>query len=139
MNDYSEGKRLITALINFRPGFTQSELRDVLDMDAVVLRTILDSLEAEGLIGHWNDGKDIHYLCQVRENGEMFQDKSKQIMDYISLNPGVTQKEMAEYFDTSRKVIYYHIDKLKNEHRIMIKKEGRRNLHFPAGSNGDVW
>ena len=133
-------RKIIYNYISAHPGISFSDIKNVLDLTDSTLRYHLDLLEkGEKIKSMFVDGKKSYYPVQ-RVIFEPLEDISRVkmhrlnrsqelIVDTISREPGITQKELIRRTRLKRITVSYNIRKLLDWG--MIKKESRgRNIRY---------
>ncbi|MHA2016894.1 MAG: hypothetical protein ACTSXY_01325, partial [Promethearchaeota archaeon] len=134
---FSNSNRLtIIELLSTSPGIHFNELQRHCQIGRGQLKWHLDILEQYGIIHHQKIKQYTAYFLKLKENSfdkTIFKKLSKtaqNIEDIIKTHPGITASEISRQLKLHRSSVKYHVDKMRLEQQVRIKKIGRKHKLF---------
>lgn len=130
-------KDICSYIVN-NPGCCESEMSKNLNIKRGTLRYHLDRLESENMIFTIKKGK-IKGFFHIDHSGcyqqnmlhlRLKNDTAKMVLDVIITEPGVTGQELSSKLGLDKSTIHWHVNKLREDNIVHIKKHGKYNKHY---------
>ncbi|MCD6461343.1 MAG: winged helix-turn-helix transcriptional regulator [Thermoplasmata archaeon] len=115
-------RRRILDYIYRNPGANFSAMMSSLEMKNGVLSHHLRILERRGYILSKKDGAFRRYYLFSQSPPPTLEEK---ILHILSSRPGINQSDLAKEVGVSRQVINYHIKRMTESGRVLVKREGK--------------
>ncbi|MBP2133660.1 putative transcriptional regulator [Methanomicrobium sp. W14] len=140
----NERREDIVRIIKSNPGITLGEIENITRINHSSLRYHLKILFREGKIFSTKQYKRRHYFGRFNDYNHYSSDKriisdcpkTEDILRYISMNPGCTQRDLMEYTKLSSPTISWHIGRLSSNNLIDIEKEKNSNHYYVTKKEG---
>ena len=132
-----EVRELVYDYVQTHPGEHYRAILAKLGLTNGTLIHHLHTLERQRFIKSERDGPFKRFYPtgrQLTEDVLEINGIQKKILDTISINPGITQKDLAIQLKTSPPTINYHIKALHGVRLVDIKREGKNTHIFPGQS-----
>ncbi|WFN36406.1 winged helix-turn-helix transcriptional regulator [Methanomicrobium antiquum] len=134
----NEKRAEIFQIIQDNPGINKKGIENLTKINSNSLEYHLKMLESKDKITSQKESKKRHYFenhnkySQENQLARMILDcsKTKEILNYISVNPGCTHKDLLEYTKMSGSTISWHTGKLRIGDLIDIKKDKNSSHHY---------
>lgn len=119
--------------IKANPGPSFSDLKRELVIGNGTLIHHLRILETQEFVKVVRDGfRTRFYVRGPRVQPETYLTRTqKALLDAIQANPGLTQKELAQFLGLPRESVFYHARKLEAAGKLKVTKEGKWRRYFP--------
>ncbi len=137
-------REALYAQIMSKPGVTLQDLCEETGLSRTAVSHHLRLLEQQHLIVSKRMGRSRHFF----ENGGRYgrdqkdayavlhNDRSKEVHEFISKNPGAIQKDLCEAMDIQASVAHWHVKRLEEARLIEAVRQGRTVSYFPTQAAG---
>jgi len=121
--------------VRANPGVHYRGIMNELDLAMGVLTHHLNMLERQGFIKSLQDGSYRRFYTQDTkiDTNLLLTDPQQQILDTIKYNPGISQTQLAENLNMTKKTVYYNVSQLRDAGLVFVDKTGRESECFYAG------
>ncbi|MBI2077983.1 MAG: winged helix-turn-helix transcriptional regulator [Euryarchaeota archaeon] len=130
-----EKREEVYQYIKNNPGPSFSDLRRELELSNGTLVHHLRVLESQEFVRSYRDGfRTRFYLRGPKIVPTAYLTRTQQqILDTISSNPGVTQKELSSLLGLPRESVSYHANRLAAQGQLQVRQEGKWRRYFAVG------
>ena len=130
-----EKREEVYQYIKNNPGPSFSDLRRELELSNGTLVHHLRVLESQEFVRSYRDGfRTRFYLRGPKIIPTAYLTRTQQqLLDTISANPGVTQKELSSLLGLPRESVSYHANRLAAQGQLQVRQEGKWRRYFAVG------
>ncbi len=124
--------------VQLNPGCTQSEISNKQNMKNGTVKYHVQMLEAEGKVILKRMGKYTRIFNSSKANSELEKvvlsysknDTSKNLLQAILEEPGVTNQRLSEKFQLDKSSIHWHMERFINDNLVRFEQDGRYKKYF---------